>query len=112
MGEQNKNLIDLLFQCAMSCNQCAVACLDEHDVKNLTRCIKLDMDCSEICRLTANLLSRDSARAELLLTTCAEICYACAEECDRHAKMGMEHCRKCAETCRKCADACESGVAA
>lgn len=110
--EQNKQLLDALSNCAAECNHCATACLDEQDVKMLARCIKLDIDCSEICMLTASYVARGSEHAQHLLDECGEICNACAEECEKHAQMGMEHCRKCAEACRTCAEACQSGVAA
>ncbi len=110
--EQNKQLMDALSNCAAECNHCATACLDEQDVKMLARCIKLDIDCGEICMLTASYVARGSEHAQHLLDECAEICNACAEECEKHAQMGMEHCKRCAEACRNCAEACQSGVAA
>jgi len=110
--EQNKQLLDALSNCAAECNHCAAACLDEQDVKMLARCIKLDIDCAEICMLTASYVARGSEHAQHLLDECAEICDACAEECEKHAQMGMEHCKRCAEACRDCAEACRSGVTA
>lgn len=104
--EHHWELIALLNNCAKECNHCLTACLEEPDVKMLTRCIKFDIDCGEICRLTASLLARDSEHGHHLLKECAEVCDKCAEECGKHARMGMEHCRKCAEACRACAEAC------
>src|SRR5215211_2757798 len=101
--EQNQGLIDALAKCAAECNHCATACLDEQDVKMLARCIKLDTDCADICRLAALFVARGSEHANHLLKECAEICEACAEECEKHA---MEHCRVCAEACRQCAEEC------
>ena len=108
--EQNKGLLTTLAECAAECNHCTTACLDEKDVKMLAECIKLDIDCAEICKITASFVSRGSKHAEHLLNECAEICNACAEECEKHSH--MEHCRKCARACRSCAEACQSGVAA
>ena len=102
--EQNRGLIEALANCAAECSHCATACLDEHDVKMLSRCIKLDIDCAGICMLTASYVARGSEHADHLLKECAEICEACAQECEKHAH--MEHCRSCAETCRRCAEAC------
>lgn len=102
--EKHEGLLEALTNCAAACNHCAMACLDERDVKMLARCIKLDLDCADICQLTAKLLSRDSEHAIHLLKECAEVCQACAEECEKHEH--MEHCRKCAEACRNCAEAC------
>lgn len=72
----------------------------------LSKCIKIDIDCAEICSLTASLLARVSEHGNHLVKESMEVCNACAEECDKHAEMGMEHCRMCAEACRACADAC------
>jgi hypothetical protein len=86
------------------------ACLKEDDVKMLTDCIQLDVDCAEICTLTAGLLSRGSRHADHLLQACADICNACAEECSKHSH--MDHCKACADTCKKCAAACDQLVTA
>lgn len=108
----HRQLIMALNDCATECNHCATACLDEQDVKMLSRCIKLDLDCAAICSLTATLLGRGSEHGHHLLKECIEVCNACAEECEKHASMGMEHCRTCAEACRACAQACQSHIAA
>ena len=102
--EKNLALLNALNNCATECNHCATACLDEQDVKMLTKCIKLNIDCADICRLAISYIARGSEHANHLLQECAEICNACAEECERHSD--MEHCRRCAEACRTCAEAC------
>ncbi|MBA2248813.1 MAG: four-helix bundle copper-binding protein [Chitinophagaceae bacterium] len=102
----HQQIIAALNNCAAECNHCANACLDEQDVKMLAKCIKLDIDCVEICSTTASLLARDSAHGHHLLKECVEVCNACAEECEKHSAMGMEHCKTCADACRTCADAC------
>ena len=103
--EKNKELISMLNECAAECNHCTSACLDEQDVKMLAKCIKLEIDCAEICRLTISFLARGSEHAEHILKECAEICDACAKDCEKHSH--MEHCKKCAEVCHKCAEACQ-----
>lgn len=107
--EQNKSLLEALNNCAAECNHCATACLEEDDVKMLARCIKLDIDCADVCQLTASLIARGSKHGNHLLKECAEICDACAEECEKHANH-MEHCKSCAEECRKCAEECRAMV--
>ena len=102
--KENQSLIDALNNCAAECNHCATACLDEKDVTMLAKCIKLDIDCAQICSLTAGFVARGSEHASHLMPECADICNACAEECEKHSH--MEHCQKCAEACRKCAEAC------
>ena len=104
--QQNKKLLEALNNCAAECNHCATACLDEEDVKILAKCIKQDIDCADICSLTASLIARGSVHGSHLLKECAEICKACAEECEKHAH--MQHCKTCAEACRICVQACEA----
>jgi hypothetical protein len=106
--ERYQGLINALNNCAAECSQCAMACLDEEDVNMMRRCIRIDIDCADTCRLTASLLSRESEHGEHLLKECVEICNACAKECEKHT--GMEHCRKCAEACRHCAEECGAMV--
>lgn len=104
--EKNMGLIEALNRCAIECSHCAMACLDERDVNMLSNCIKLDLDCAEICRTVSSLLSRGSEHGEHLLKECIEICHACADECEKHSH--MDHCKRCAEECRHCAEECEA----
>lgn len=104
--QENKKLIDALNKCAIECNYCAVSCLDEEDVDMLARCIRLNMDCAEMCRLVAGFFARGSEHALHLLPECADICISCARECDSHSH--MKHCADCAQACRECAEACKN----
>ena len=99
----NETLIRKLSECATECNRCLASCLEEDDVSMMVRCIELDIDCSEICTLTASFLSRDSESASTLLALCGEICEACGDECSKHDE---EHCRRCATICFECANLC------
>jgi hypothetical protein len=101
--EQYQACIDECYACAAACDHCAVACLSEQDVKMMARCIQLDMDCADICRMAAAYMARGSEFATAICTTCAEICEACGEECAQHK---ADHCQQCAEACRRCAAAC------
>ena len=99
---QYQKSIDACIECATMCNHCAVSCLEEKDVQQLTKCIRLDLDCAIICRVTAELMSLSSAYSSELAELCATVCTACAQECQKHAD--MEHCNECADACRKCAE--------
>lgn len=99
----NQTLIQQLLDCAITCEACATACLNEENVTGMRQCIRLDRDCADICTLAARLLQRDSAIARQYLLLCEEICRMCAEECGRH---DHDHCRRCAEACTNCANAC------
>lgn len=96
--------------CAAACTACADACLAEPMVAELVRCIRLNLDCADICAVTANVVTRQTdtpaALVHAQLEACAAACRACAEECEAHAEM-HEHCRVCAEACRQCERACE-----
>jgi hypothetical protein len=108
-------VIDQLLACAQACTSCADACLGEdHHLTELVRCIRLNLDCADVCDTTARVLTRQTefepALARSLLAACAEACATCAEECERHAAMGMEHCRVCAEVCRRCEEQCRRAL--
>lgn len=102
--EKYQSCIDACNDCEVQCEHCASACLEEDMVKELTRCIKLDLDCALICAMSAKLMSRGSEEAPHICRHCAEVCRRCAEECRKH---DMEHCRECAEKCISCAEECE-----
>jgi hypothetical protein len=103
LHEQFQSCIDACNDCAAACDHCAVSCLKEQDVAKMARCIQLDMDCAEICRLAAAYMARGSDFTADVCETCALVCDACAQECAKH-KMG--HCQDCAKACRRCAEEC------
>lgn len=101
--------IEACFECAQTCTACADACLGEDMVAELTKCIRTNLDCVDICSATGKILSRhtgydvDITRA--VLKACRTVCRACADECGQHASM-HRHCEVCAEACRRCERAC------
>ena len=101
--ESMKRSIDACNDCAIACDHCASASLMEQDVRSLTRCIALDIDCAETCRTSVALMSRGSELAGVFCEVCAQFCDACAEEC---AKYPYDHCRECIQACRRCAAEC------
>jgi hypothetical protein len=115
-GDAAIRCIEAAQRCAGACTICADACLGETDVASMVACIRLNLDCAEVCRVTATLLTRPSHRdapaLRAQLQACVEMCRACAEECARHAEHGSDHCRLCAEACRACAEACDAMAAA
>jgi hypothetical protein len=106
--------IDALLACAAACTACADACLSEKSVADLTKCIRTNMDCADVCAATARVLSRhtgyDANISRTLLEACATVCKSCGDECGSHAGM-HEHCRICAEACRACEQACRDLLA-
>ncbi|HUF17702.1 MAG TPA: four-helix bundle copper-binding protein [Thermoanaerobaculia bacterium] len=114
-GDAAFALVTAAAECSVVCTTCADACLEEASASELRTCIRLNLDCAEICAVTARMISRpgeqDRKVLRAQLEACATACRACAEECSRHGDM-MEHCRICAESCRKCADACDAMIRA
>jgi hypothetical protein len=102
--------IEECFGCLQACTACADACLGEQDVGELTRCIRLNLDCADVCESTGKILSRETAfdagLAHAVVQACTDACGRCGDECERHAEH-HEHCRVCADACRRCEQACE-----
>jgi hypothetical protein len=101
--------IDALIDCAQACTADIDADLSERNVTEMIKCIRLCLDCADICTATAGVTSRraeyDANVATPLLDACTAICKSCGDECERHAEM-HEHCRVCAQACRRCEQAC------
>ncbi|HEX3288908.1 MAG TPA: four-helix bundle copper-binding protein [Mycobacterium sp.] len=107
--------IEACYDCSQTCTACADACLSEEMVAELTKCIRTNLDCADMCDTTGRILSRhtgyDANVTRAVLQACALACKACGDECARHAQM-HEHCRVCAAECRLCEQACRDLLAA
>jgi hypothetical protein len=102
-NQQFESCIAACNDCADACDMCASACLQEDDVKMMARCIALDIDCAQICRVAAAVMARGGPAANVICQACAAICDMCADECAKHS---MQHCQDCAAACRRCAEEC------
>ena len=100
--------IDAMSDCVQACSADNDADLSERDVTEMVRCIRLCLNCTDVCTAAAGVISRpadyDADVARPLLQACVAICKSCGDECERHAH--MQHCRVCAEACRRCEEAC------
>jgi hypothetical protein len=107
--------IDALNDCFQACTADVDDDLGEQHVLELVTCIRLCLDCADVCAATVRVTSRpaayDASVTRPLLEACAAICKGCGDECERHAQM-HEHCRVCAEACRRCEQACRGLLAA
>ena len=107
--------IDAMTDCVQACNADNAADLGEPNLADMVRCIRLCMDCADICTTAAGVTSRlvdyDPAVLRPLLESCVAICRSCGDECERHAPMHA-HCRVCAQACRGCEQACRELLAA
>lgn len=51
--------IEVCYKCATACDYCAASCLKEEQVDMMRECIRLDMQCANICRLAAQFMTLD-----------------------------------------------------
>ena len=107
--------IDALNDCAQACTADADDDLSEQNLPELVKCIRLCLDCADVCTATVGVTSRqteyDANVTRPLLEACVAVCKSCGDECERHAQL-HEHCRVCAEACRRCEQACNDLLAA
>jgi uncharacterized protein DUF326 len=107
--------VEALSDCTQACIADTAADLGEHNVTEMARCIRLCLDCADVCTATIGVTSRqadyDPRVTRPLLEACVAICKSCGDECERHARM-HEHCRVCAVACRRCEQACRDLLAA
>ena len=103
----------LMYAAKMSLS-CADACMAEAggaEAMDMTQCIRLCLDASDICEATARLGARrtgeDQPVLRELLELCARMCEQCAAECEKH---DHEHCKLCAQICRECAQDCRQAA--
>lgn len=115
-GRTNDALIRCIeecYACAQDCTSCADACLGEEMVADLVQCVRLNLDCADICTATGAVATRRTGSNEevlaSMLQTCAAACRVCAEECQAHADE-HEHCKICAAACERCEQACQQAL--
>jgi hypothetical protein len=106
--------IEACYDCGQACTSCADACLGEEMAAQLAQCIRLNVDCADVCIATGSVASRRTGTNELIMKRmieiCAEACRLCGDECAKHAAQ-HEHCRICADACRHCEQACREAAA-
>ena len=103
--------IDAANACAVVCSACASACLSEDDPAAMAQCVRDDLDCADLCGVTARHLARLNASDKQLtlsvLAACIEACVQCAGSCAPH-RDSHEHCRLCEQACNACEAACQA----
>ena len=102
--------IHAISDCAQACTADTDADLSEQNLAEMVKCIRLCLDCADVCIATGRVISRqteyDASLTRSLLEACVTACRSSGDECERHAAM-HEHCRVCAEACRRCEQACQ-----
>ncbi|HYV81597.1 MAG TPA: four-helix bundle copper-binding protein, partial [Streptosporangiaceae bacterium] len=98
-----------------ACTADVDADLSEQNLADMVTCIRLCLECTDICTATVGVISRpavyDASVTRPLLEACVASCKSCGDECERHAQMHA-HCRVCEQACRRCEQACRELLAA
>jgi hypothetical protein len=101
--------IDALSDCAQACRADADDDLREQNLAEMVTCIRLCLDCADVCTAAVGVVSRqtayDASVTRPLLAACVAVCRSCGDECERHAQH-YAHCRVCEQACRRCEQAC------
>ena len=95
--------IDACNRCAQACYECFEACLSEADVRARTKCIKMLVECAQMCQMSAAGMASNGRFIKEHCNLCATVCDACAQECNMFKD---QHCKQCAQECRTCAQEC------
>jgi hypothetical protein len=109
MGEQMQRCIQECLSCFSVCEQTLAHCLRKGGKHAAPELVKVMVDCAESCRMSAAMMSRESAFHARHCGLCADICKACEEACEEFA--GDAQMKACADACRSCADACRQMAA-
>ncbi len=103
------------FECAQTCTACADACLSESNVADLVRCIRLDLDCADVCEATRRVLSRQTAYDATLTRGPGSVRDGLQELRGRvrpARRARHEALPGLAEACRRCEQACRTLLSA
>ena len=77
--------IEACFDCAQACTSCADACLGEQEPGHLTACIRLNLDCADLCETTGRIVTRQTASDDgvvrAAVEACVVTCSACRKAC-------------------------------
>jgi hypothetical protein len=106
--------IEACTLCEFACLACAEACLGDIDLPRLKHCVRLNLDCAEVCLATRMLVSEALLAAPRLvlaqLMVCARLCASCEAECRRFG-LPSDRFSACAHACAHCEELCrETGV--
>lgn len=94
------------IECALFCEQMVQHCLRAGGMHADASHIRLMQDCSEICRVAADFMVRESNFHSRVCEACAHVCLACAIDCDRFSDDEMM--KSCAALCRRTGESCQS----
>jgi hypothetical protein len=101
--------IEACALCEFACLACAEACLSGVELEKLGTCVRLNLDCAEICLATRTLVAEALLFAPRLvhaqLMVCARLCASCEAEC-RRLGVPRDFFSVCARACAHCETLC------
>lgn len=107
LDDEMRDCVDNCLEATEAGEWCADECIKEGNPE-MSRCIELCRDVSDIASLHARLMIRESEFHPGLAAVCADACEACADECEQ---FDSDHCQLCADVMRECAQTCRDMAA-
>jgi hypothetical protein len=108
-GPATSRCIDTCAECYDVCSQTLTYSLEKQGELLDATHIRQLLDCISTCKLTHDLMLRNSRHHEAACGLCADVCRACAETCSRF--QNDEQLSRCAEMCSRCAETCSTMAA-
>ncbi len=106
INDDMQRCIDECLHCYRTCLQTAVThCLDMGGAHVAPAHFRLMLNCSQLCRTTAEFMMSASPLHAQTCALCADTCVACADSCEQVGDMDecVQACRDCAQSCRQMA---------
>ena len=104
--QQMQLCIDECLKCYQTClHEAMNHCLETGGKHVEPTHFRLMINCSEICRTSADFMLSNSQLHARICAACAEVCDSCAQSCEEVGDMDecVQACRRCAESCRQMA---------
>jgi hypothetical protein len=99
--EQQLLYVKFLERCARDCERWANECVADGKAVKMGKSVRLCRDCAELCRATADALTRGTKFVYEICRGCIETCEACAVECGKSEAVSAQ---RCVEACRDCVE--------
>ena len=108
-NQEMQQCIQLCQECATTCQQIIMYCLQQGGKHADVAHIGVLLDCAQICQTCENMMLRDSPYSGRICGDCAQVCDGCAASCEQFT--GDTRLQNCAQLCRRCAEACRKMAA-
>lgn len=100
-------LLNYIYECQTKCKSCFNRCLEEQSLDVMRKCLKLTVECANVCELTASSIMFEGDFSPEMLEICISSCEACRIECSTHNNI---YCAECAAMCGECSEACRKYI--